>query len=372
MNEGQLTVAFLVGALGFGGIERHVLKLSRRAREGGEFLPEIFCLNGKSGPLVGEAERSGIPVLDVPGGWHRNVKRLRELGNRLRERRIDIVHSEFNFCLVQQLLASRIARASFCVTERNCYPLAGWARLRRVAQFHVLRAAGTSYTANSRAGAWHLADRVLAPPQSIGVLNNGVSIPQPNDGVVTRVSLGLARTDFVIGCVARLVRQKGHSQLLRAVALLRGAGIPAKVLLVGDGPERDAIRRLIAELQIGEDVCTIGAVENVYPFLQASDVVALLSEREGMPNSVLEAMSCARPIVATPVGGIPEALGDSGILVGCRDIQGTADALARLYQNSDLAKALGQAALRRVHRRFSLERAFEDHLNHYREVSGWL
>ena len=110
----------------------------------------------------------------------------------------------------------------------------------------------------------------------------------------------------MIGSVGRLVPIKNYPLLLRAFANVRQAGYPVSLMLVGDGSERAALQQLASELSITEQVIFTGQQHNIAAHLQAMDIFVLPSFSEGLSNTLLEAMACGLPVLASDVGGNPE------------------------------------------------------------------
>lgn len=193
--------------------------------------------------------------------------------------------------------------------------------------------------------------------QKLSVIWNGVLMApasRPRDTV--RAEFGL--DDRVIGIiVARIDGLKGHDTLLQSLSKLR-TRTPIIVLIVGDGVARTRMEQMAQELQLGpEKVLFLGMRSDVPDLLAASDLFLLPSVTEGLPLSILEAMSQRLPIVATAVGGIPEIVsdGEHGLLVPAQDPQALAEAIERLVDDPSLRDALGEAAYRRVQEAFSFE-----------------
>jgi glycosyltransferase involved in cell wall biosynthesis len=117
----------------------------------------------------------------------------------------------------------------------------------------------------------------------------------------------------VIVSIGRLSREKGHDDLVHAIAGVRemDPGLKFKVLLVGDGPEREHLEATVADLRLSNEILFVGHVSDVAPFYSIADVMALPSHSEGSPNVLLEAMAAGIPSVATEVGGVPE-IADGG------------------------------------------------------------
>jgi glycosyltransferase involved in cell wall biosynthesis len=161
----------------------------------------------------------------------------------------------------------------------------------------------------------------------------------------------------VCGIVARLTEAKDHRTLFAAVVLLRESHPGVHCLVVGDGELNDELARDVTALGLTPAVHFVGARENVRDYLAAMDVFVLSSITEGLAMTLLEAMAASRPVVATRVGGNPEAVEDgvTGRLVPASDPRALADAIAFLFDHRDVARAMGEAGRARVTSRFSLE-----------------
>jgi N-acetyl-alpha-D-glucosaminyl L-malate synthase BshA len=134
--------------------------------------------------------------------------------------------------------------------------------------------------------------------------------------------------------------------------------VPARLLLVGDGPELAAAHRLARELGISQMVHAVGAQEEVLPLLSISDVFLLPSAQESFGLAALEAMACEVPVVASRVGGIPEVIDDgvTGFLHAPDDVDGMAASTLKLLMDEALRRTMGTAACRRVREHFCAER----------------
>ncbi len=187
-----------------------------------------------------------------------------------------------------------------------------------------------------------------------------------------RRELGIADTTRVVLSVSRLSREKGHEDLLRAMARARelAPSIPMKLLVVGSGPELEALKATCRDLSLLERVSFLGQQENVSLYYAVADVFVLSSHSEGSPNVLLEAMDAGVPIVATLVGGVPEIVTNDqdALLVKSHDIAGMAAAIVRLLSDERLCIRLTLAA-RTVLARHTPEIYFRNILSILREVT---
>ena len=174
-------------------------------------------------------------------------------------------------------------------------------------------------------------------------------MPAPPDGFGAdlRLRLDIPEGAPLVVAVGRLSNEKGHADLIRAVAQLRDQHLwPAlRVLILGEGPEMSRLKQLSAKLGVGDMVRLPGFQENVSHYLGVADLFVLPSHSEGSPNALLEAMAAGVPVVATAVGGVPEIVRDehNGLLVGSGDVGAMAAAMSRILTDPTLGSRLALA-----------------------------
>jgi glycosyltransferase involved in cell wall biosynthesis len=211
--------------------------------------------------------------------------------------------------------------------------------------------------------------------ERILVRHNSIRPAEPagtEEAEALRARLGVAGGERVVLAVGRLSAEKAHADLLSAFRLLPEAapGVKAKLLIVGDGPERARLEAAAASHGLSGRVLFIGQVSDVRPYYAAADALALPSHTEGSPYVLLEAMAAGLPVVATSVGGVPEMVadGESALLVPARDPRAMAAALARVLTDGGLARALADNASALAATRFSPETYVRSLLGVYRQV----
>ena len=199
-------------------------------------------------------------------------------------------------------------------------------------------------------------------PERIRVLHNSVVAPQrpPAEEVAAlRARLGLKEEEKVLLAVGRLSREKGHADLVRAVARLRETGpdVGFKLVILGEGPERPAVEEEARRLGVFESIVFAGHASDVRPFYALADALALPSHSEGSPNVLLEAMAAGVAVAATRVGGVPEIASDeeTALLVPAHDPDALAAAFGRLLSDTTLARELAGRAREHVLAHFSPE-----------------
>jgi glycosyltransferase involved in cell wall biosynthesis len=200
-------------------------------------------------------------------------------------------------------------------------------------------------------------------PAADEVVHNGIDTDWYTDSrpaaaqLAFRLGLGFAAEDLVIGICSALRPEKAHGDLLGAIARLRAEGIPAKGLLIGDGPEREAIERRVARLGLQPHVRITGVQADIRPFVSACDVMTLVSRSETFSLAVLESMSLGKPLVVTARGGAGEQVihGQHGFLFEPGDVGALTSHLAAL-RSAPLRARLGAAAAQRARELFTVER----------------
>lgn len=189
------------------------------------------------------------------------------------------------------------------------------------------------------------------PMEKILVRHNAVTPftpPEEEKIKQLRQRYGITETPPVVLSVGRLSREKGHADLLRAMASLKSnhPGATFRLVLVGEGPELENLNRLVGELGLIDNVIFCGQQNDVAGFYAIASVVALPSHSEGSPNVLLEAMAAGLPVSATAVGGVPEIAihQRNALLVEKEDYTELGEAIASLLQDAALAKRLASQA----------------------------
>jgi glycosyltransferase involved in cell wall biosynthesis len=363
-------VLYLIVDLPVGGAEIHLLNLVRHL-DRDRYSPVVLCI-GKNGPIGEEIAREGVPVTELgllrKGGPDRGIaKSLREF---LQREKISLVHSHlYHANYYGRLAAFREGIPAVC-TIHNTY--ASPKMHRRFINRWLARR-----TARIIAVSAPVRDDILrydgVDPSKVVVIPNGVD-PDRFDIPLTRAEargrLGIPAEHYLIGTVGRLEEQKGLQYLLDAIRILRGAGKEAFLLVVGSGREEARLREQATRDGIGEAVYFLGARRDVAELYRAMDVFALSSLWEGGPITLIEAMASGLPVVATPVGIVPEIIRDgvNGFLVPLRDPAMLADALWRGREAPAMAEAAGREGRATVRDRYTHRHLAEKVMAVYEEA----
>jgi glycosyltransferase involved in cell wall biosynthesis len=224
---------------------------------------------------------------------------------------------------------------------------------------------------NSAAGA-EFAIGSGASSGKVEVIRNGRKLDRYDtpSSKALRDELGISGDGPIVGTIGRLIDRKGHQDLLSAWPGIRQRHPDSRLLVVGDGPEREPLVEYAATLGCGDSVQFLGFREDVPELLDCLDLFVFPSHYEGLPGSLLEAMAAGVPIVATAIGGNAElvASGKTGLLVPRRDPRGIEHAVDALLQDRDFAARVGSNAREDAHDRFTLETMVENFERFYEEL----
>jgi glycosyltransferase involved in cell wall biosynthesis len=215
--------------------------------------------------------------------------------------------------------------------------------------------------ANSAAAAAYAIEHERLHPAKVRIIRNGVEPidpMRPDERATRRRELGFGADQTVIGCLANYLPVKRHELLIDAFASVVRSRPDARLVLVGEGPMREAIERRIRSHGLDELVRLHGSVEDPTGLLGAFDLMVQASRSEGLPNALLESAAAGRAIVATAAGGSDEVVvdGESGLLVPVDDVEALSIAMGHLLGDPELRARLGAAARERTSALFGMDR----------------
>ncbi len=338
----RIRVLHVIDHLGFGGAPFVVKNIVERMPA--DLVESCVCaLRPNPRPLPIEGT-----VVTLHAGKY-SLAAIRAIANLCKERGIDIVHAHLQKAVISSLLARPRFAAGLVLHEHGPIFREGTGCLYR----WFLRQFGSradTIIANSQAAASAMKQTVGDSHVPIAVVANFIDIerfdPSRCDRDRARESLGLAKDRFIVGFIGRFDRAKGADLLVDAAGRLPREEGPWSVHLVGDGPEKRSLADRVHRLGLEGTVTLAGLHENTAVVLPAFDAVVVPSRREAFGIAALEAMRMRVPVIASPVGGLPELVrdGQTGILLPRLDAEAIAQAIRRLAQDDRLREQLRRNA----------------------------
>jgi L-malate glycosyltransferase len=369
MIHGRPHVMHVVLSLVPGGTEGLVIEICRRMAP--EFAVTVCCLDDE-GAWAEKLRAVGIEVVALaraPGFRPEIGRRIAQLAEK---RGVDVLHCHQYSPFVYGWIAARwLPRLKLVYTEHGRLSDAPPSWKRRAVNPILSHFSGTAVAVSHdlreyMVGAWFARAR-------LGVIHNGIdpgTVPSAAERAHARRALGVDNGRLVVATVARLDPVKDLLSLLEAFSIVRSHIPDALLVIVGDGPEREAIERRAALPDLAGAVRMTGFRSDVRALLPAADIYVSSSISEGVSITILEAMAAAVPVVATAVGGTPEvlALETGGTLVPARDPYGLARAVITLAEDAPRRRAIGAEGRRRVETAFTVDRMVAEYTRIYRRL----
>jgi glycosyltransferase involved in cell wall biosynthesis len=353
MSVKQTRIGYVIGQLSYGGAERQLYELVR-GMDRRRFRCFVYCLSEEISPYGDMLREAGAELRVFKRHSHFDVARVVKLASLLRKDRIDILHSFLFQGNGYAWPAQILARVPILVTSaRNCKEmglLRDW--VNRLA-FRM----SDAIVCNGEAVQSFIVRHYWAPANKCAVIYNGVDgnrfVPVSRD---SQPPAGHSAKRLII-TVGRLVPQKELDLFLEAASLLSRKKAGIRFLIVGDGPSRAALEQSASRKGLNGQVSFLGERADIAELLQNADVFWLTSAWEGLPNVLLEAMACAKPVVTRDVGACREVIahGLNGYLVPSRDAEKFASYTLGLIDNPERARKMGAVGRKLAEERFSLQ-----------------
>ncbi len=335
-----MNIVHTEASCGWGGQEIRILEESRGLIERGH---AVCVLCPAESRIYEEGPKRGVPTLALPIA-RKNLKGLLALRLWLRHNPVDVLNTNSS---TDSWLA-----ALACQTLKNAPPIV---RTRHIsspipdnwASRWLYTKAVSHVVTTGEALRRQVIEQTGADPVRVSSVPTGIDPERfkPGNKQDARRMLGLDPDSHYIGIVATLRSWKGHMYLLEAFAQLNAPSW--KLLIVGDGPQRENIQAKVHELGISKDVFLAGQQNNPEDWLRALDIFCLPSyANEGVPQSIMQAMLTGLPIVSTNIGAISEAINNNnGIIVQSKSSPSLAAALDNLANNESTRNQLSKKAL---------------------------
>lgn len=370
-------VVHIVYALHTGGLENGLVNIINRMPRD-KYRHAIIALTD-AGDFAQRLEGDDVPVYELhkpPGNSLAVFFRLRKLLKSLNPR---LVHTR-NLAALEMQLATLFLGVARIHGEhgRDVSDLEGKNPKHNLVR-KLIRPLIHRYIAVSADLQQWLTGYLCFPDSQVVQIYNGVDYHRfkPVEGQVSSDEFqrpaSFSDDCVVIGSVGRLAAVKNHQLLVSAFAELQHNGFSQlRLMLVGDGPEKQSLQRLAQELGVLEQVWFSGDRSDIPNLLQSMDVFVLPSLGEGVSNTVLEAMAASKPVIASRVGGCPELVDDgvTGLLFQSQDKSDLVSALTRLIQEPELRKKMGIAGRQKIEQRFDWGNTVRAYTDVYDQALG--
>ncbi|MBV6274438.1 glycosyltransferase family 4 protein [Alcaligenaceae bacterium CGII-47] len=322
-------------ATGFGGQEQYIFRMMCAMRECGHHM-EAACQ--PHAQLTARLRDEGFVVhtlyMDGPLNYIRGVSRLTKV---LKQGRFDVVntHSRRDALLVG--MAARFAGVPLIVRTRHLAKKIGSLLSFTIVPKRVITA--SDFVRNL------LIARGVSPAH-VATVYPAVDFPDPMPAPILRTSLGLSDRALIVGSVGVLRAEKGHAELIEAMAPIIGRCPDTHLVIVGGGhPAQETLQALVDKKGLTRNVHLLGTRNDVPALLPDFDVFALATHSEASGTAFVEAGAVGIPVIGTRVGGVPEMMrdGETGLLVPLFDIPALSAAIEQLLKAPDLRRQMGRA-----------------------------
>lgn len=365
-KEHSAEVLHLIETGGPGGAERMLLEVTRHLDA--SFHSTVGLL--KSGWLEDQVKGRGLPYVLIKGGRWKEFGRIRHLVRVVRESAITVIHTHEFYMNVLGAAVSRLTGVPLVATVhgRNYYPDQG----RRRALYRFVASTATALVAVSEDLKAFFCQATGVPGEKVTVVYNGIDTSYWTPAVpdlARRQQIGIPSEAVVLGAIGNLYPVKRHIDLVRALPRIKAECPGVHAIILGRGDQKEILLREAALLGVSDRLHLLGFQEDTRPWMNIMDCFVMPSESEGMPLSLLEAMSVRLPVVVTAVGGIPEVVRPehSGWLVPAHNSEVLADTVVRVIRNPSLARSVAAQARLRIEEAFSAKAMASAYARLYRQ-----
>jgi glycosyltransferase involved in cell wall biosynthesis len=329
------------------------------------------CALSRGGPLEEDLQRAGIPATVIGKTWRLDPLAWWKLRSHIRRLRPDIVQTWMFTANAYGRTAALSAHVPKIVASERCVDL--WKAWHHLEIDRRLAKRTDAIVVNSR-GVERFYKAQGLPAEKLRLIYNGIGPAAKSDvshDALCR-ELGLPPNARLIGAVGRLSHQKRYKDLIWAADLVKVIRNDAHLLIIGDGPLRENLERFRDLCLIEDKVHFLGTRHDVMRLMPHFTLLWQASGFEGMPNTIMEAMACGVPVVASDIAGNRELVvhGQTGFLVPVGDRAGLARYAYKILDDPELGKRLGTAGQLRIRTEFTVEAMVEKHAAMYRELLG--
>ena len=368
MGNKKINILQIVNGFNIGGAELKLLELIRLLDK--DKYNIAVCSVGGGGPLQMEFEKLGLNVFVFKKHFRFDLSLLVKAITVMKKQRIDIVQTTLFYADVIGAYAAYLANVpiviSWEVGEHIHRPM-------RLMAYRLASRKIGNVVAVSRAIQKQIIEEKWIHPENVVMIHYGIDVDKyVNTHILKREDIGLSKEHIVLGTVARLGEQKGHKYLIAAAPQIVGQFPNVHFVFAGDGPLRHQLENQILRLGLKDHFHLLGFRSDVVNLLHLFDVFVLPSLYEGLPNAVLEAMACNKPVIATGVDGTSEAVVDqvTGYIVPSKHPEALAKRIIQLLSTDGQIQIMGKSGGRCIREHFSIEKQVREFENLYDGLFG--
>lgn len=375
-------VLYVITKSVWGGAQRYVYDLATG-------LPkdkfDVTVAAGGSGPLFDKLHTANIRTINIPG-LERDIHILNEiiafwgLLKIFRSEKPDVIHLNSSKIGALGALAAFFYKSlhpiGYTLNPRVVFTVHGWGFKEERPFWQKIIIWFVSWFSSLfqnkiiliNTADFYAAKRFI-PHRKLVLIFNGINLPDflPRNEARAffskKIGQDISPDTVLIGTIAELTKNKGLTHLIDAVSQIftRLNLVNIKTIIIGGGKEKNKLQNQISQLKLQNSVHLVGFLPDASRYLKASDAFVLPSLKEGLPYTIIEAVSAGLPVVASRVGGIPDLVTDTGngLLVEPKNSVALADALGKLIKNQEEIKRMGAEALKIAQTRFKLQDVVE-------------
>ncbi|WP_434522782.1 glycosyltransferase [Halorubrum sp. AS12] len=366
-----MDVCHFINTLAHAGAERIVYDIINKTNN--DNIKYDVCYFGVDHDRREDLEELGIEVTSFDANSLLDVRVIPRVISHFNQNEYDLIHLHLPHARSIGRIAGTISNSRIISTYHNI-----------PSQFHpVIRAAdkATVFADNrtvsvSRGVKNEMVDSHVYSMKKIKTINNGIDIEELNKLIksssMKKVKEKLDFEDkFVFLNIGRYVKQKSQIDIIKAMETVVKSEPKAHLILVGGGPLENKLRSCVKECNLSSNVSILGFVESINPYLRLADTYVSYSRNEGLPISLLEAMSGGLPIIASDVPGNNDVVkdGKTGYLIPRTNVSILSERMIDIIQ-SDEAYTMGQRGLEMAKKRFNAERMVSEYVSEYKMLVG--
>lgn len=352
-NNEPLHIMHIQESLDIGGMENGIVNIANQ-RDKDRFAVSLCCIN-KVGSLADRINDNETKILCLHQKEGISVALIFRLNKLFRENKVDIVHTHNFYSGIYGIIAARLAGVPIIIHgEHGTLVLTNPIRI--YVMIFLSLFVDKFFTVSSELRNDFL-KKTGVSSNKIAVLVNGVDTKRFRVDITNtqlRDSLKIPSRNLIFGSIGRLVPVKNYQLLIQAKKRMDIAGLNTSCIITGSGPSRKNLELFARD--IGTEVLFLGERNDIPNVLAMLDLFVLTSLSEGMSNTILEAMACGKPVIATRVGGNTELIEErkTGLLFSSNNLEELVIALLECINNREFALQLGHFARQTVEQKFSL------------------